>query len=137
MSDLYKPEEDSIANDTPPYETHNTTVIIEEGGYYLFNMMILSVFALGLLGMCCKSMSRARQYINESRRTSSLDNYLLSHQVQEAVTEGNCSICIEPFTSTQTNIVLQCNHKFHSRCIKEWLEKELTCPNCRQPLLIN
>ena len=130
-------EEEELINDTPPYDTHNTTVIIEEGGYYLFNMMILSVFALGLLSVCCKSMSRARQYMNEARQASSLDSYLLSHQVRETDTEGNCSICIEPFTSTQTNIILQCNHKYHSHCIKPWLEKELTCPNCRQPLQIN
>ena len=38
MGDLYEPEEESITNDTPPYETHNTTIIIEEGGYYLFNI---------------------------------------------------------------------------------------------------
>ena len=133
---MYEPEEESITNDTPPYETHNTTVIIEEGGYYLFNMMILSVFALGLIGMCCKSLSRARQYINESRQSSSLNDYLLSHQIQEEETEGTCSICIEAFTSSQTNIVLQCNHKFHSHCIKEWLEKELICPNCRAPINI-
>ena len=150
MGDLYAEEESSrdnivysvdpirhsITNDTPPYNTHNTTIIIEEGGYYLFNMMILSVFALGLIGMCCKSLSRARQYINESRQSSSLNNYLLSHQVQEGGVEGTCSICIEAFTSSQANIVLQCNHKFHSHCIKEWLEKELICPNCRAPINI-
>ena len=132
-------EEESIINDTPPYNTQNTTIIIEEGGYYLFNMMILSVFALGLIGMCCKSLSRARQYINDSRQSrqsSSLNDYLLSHQIQEEETEGTCSICIEAFTSSQTNIVLQCNHKFHSHCIKEWLEKELICPNCRAPINI-
>ena len=130
-------EEEELINDTPPYNTHNTTVIIEEGGYYLLNMMFLSVFALGLIGVCCKSLSRSVQYMNEARQVSSLDSYLLSHQTQEADTEGNCSICIEPFTSTQTCIVLQCNHKYHSHCIKEWLEKELTCPNCRQPLQLN
>ena len=133
----YELEEEFFTNDTPPYNTHNTTIIIEEGGYYLFNMIIISVFAISLLGVCCKSISRARQYVDETRQTSSLDNYLLSHQVREADIEGNCSICIEPFNSTQTNVVLQCNHKFHSRCIKEWLEKELTCPNCRQPFQIN
>jgi len=106
-------EEESIVNDTPPYDTQNTTIIIEEGGYYLFDVIMISVFAFGLLSVCYKSMSRARQYVNESRQSSNLDSYLLSRHAQEADTEGNCSICIEPFNSTQANVVLQCNHKFH------------------------
>jgi len=129
-------EEEYIASDTPPYEIHNSTVTIE-GGYYLFNMIIVSVFAIGVLSGCTKVVSRVHKYMNDSRHTSSLDNYLLSHQVQDTNTEGQCSICIEPFNSTRTSVVLQCSHKFHEKCIKEWLEKELTCPNCRQPLLIN
>jgi len=124
-----------ITDDTPPYETHNSTVTIE-GGYYLFNMIIISVFSIGVLSGCYKVVKRAAKYMNECRHTSSLDNYLLSHQVKEADKTGNCSICIEPFNSTQTNIVLQCNHKFHKHCIKEWLEKDLTCPLCRQPFQI-
>ena len=31
-------------------------------------------------------------------------------------------------------VKLDCNHKFHSHCITEWLHKELTCPNCRVEL---
>jgi len=129
-------DEEYIINDTPPYETRNTTVTIE-GGYYLFNMIIISVLAIGVLSVCYDGMSRAHKYITKTKHISCLDNYLLSHQVQEADRTGNCSLCIEPFNSTQTNVVLQCNHKFHKECIKEWLEKELTCPNCRQSFQIN
>ena len=150
MGDLYEQEESSrdnivysvdpirhsITNDTPPYNTHNTTIIIEEGGYFLFNMAAISLIGLGIISACYKSLSKARQYIIDSRQSSSLNDYLLSHQVQEEETEGTCSICIEAFISSQTNIVLQCNHKFHSHCIKEWLEKELICPNCRAPINI-
>jgi len=143
MDDLYEPEEDSITNDTPPYNTQNTTIIIEEGGLYLFNMAVVSLLALGIISACYKSVYRTHQYFSDFRdsrqsirQSSSLNDYLLSHQVRGEETEGTCSICIEPFTSSQTNIVLQCNHKFHSHCIKEWLDKELICPNCRAPINI-
>ena len=141
-------EEDSITNDTPPYDTRNNTIIIEPGGLYLLNMALVSLLALGIISACYKSVYRTHQYFSDfrgrqggsrqsgSRQSSSLNDYLLSHQVRGEETEGTCSICIEPFTSSQTNIVLQCNHKFHSHCIKEWLEKELICPNCRAPINI-
>jgi hypothetical protein len=130
-------DEEELINDTPPYDTHNNNTVTIEGGYYLFNMMIISVLGVGILRVCCKSMSRARQYINETRQTSSLDSYLLSHQDKDEDAVGSCAICIEAFTSTKTNTTLQCNHTFHTDCIKEWLEKELTCPICRQVLLLN
>jgi len=131
-------EEEFITNDTPPYDTRNNTIIIEPGGLYLLNMAVVSLLALGIISACYKSVYRTHQYFSDfrGRQSGSLDDYLLSHQVRGEETEGTCSICIEPFTSSQTNIVLQCNHKFHSHCIKEWLDKELICPNCRAPINI-
>jgi len=156
-------EEDSIINimnegdpitpytpHEPPPDTHNNTIIIEPGGLYLLNMALVSLLALGIISACYKSVYRTHQYFSDfrsssgsgsgsrqsaSRQSGNLDDYLLSHQVREE-SDGTCSICIEPFTSSQTNIVLQCNHKFHSHCIKEWLDKELICPNCRGPINI-
>jgi len=131
-----EPEEEFITNDTPFYDTHNNTIIIEGGVIYLFNVIISSVLVIGALSGCYKVVARARKCMNDYRHVSSLDNYLLSHQDQEAATDGSCSICIEPFNSPQATVVLRYNHKFHNKCIKEWLEKELTCPNCRAPLVI-
>jgi hypothetical protein len=42
----------------------------------------------------------------------------------------NCSICLEKLVSKGTQIVF-CNHEFHHDCIEKWLEKENTCPICR------
>ena len=144
--------EKDFISDTP-YDTHNdtqnNTIIIEEGSVYLFNMVAISILALCIVNGLCKGISRVHQYINESRQTNNLNNlsnYLLTHQGQEiegieGVEEVNgeitCSICIEAFTSSQTHIILECNHKFHTDCIKQWLEKELNCPLCRQSLQLN
>jgi len=131
----YKDEE-FIKNDIPPYHTQNNTIIIESGLVYLFNVVISSVVVIGVLSGCCKVGAMLRKRINEYQQSRILTNYLLSHQADEEGTGEACSICMDLFTSTQTNSILQCNHKFHSQCIREWLEKELTCPLCRLPIVL-
>ncbi len=53
-----------------------------------------------------------------------------------------CCICLEEKNilhneNNQNNesktklIKLSCNHIFHEKCIKKWLEKDSTCPLCR------
>ena len=46
-----------------------------------------------------------------------------------------CSICLEKINKCERNITLtECNHTFHKKCLKQWLNKNNTCPNCRIPL---
>ena len=43
-----------------------------------------------------------------------------------------CTICLEEFQNDDMNIILHCNHHFHSECVKEWLSKHsYKCPICR------
>mmetsp|Transcript_45832 Transcript_45832/g.111062 ORF Transcript_45832/g.111062 Transcript_45832/m.111062 type:complete len:132 (+) Transcript_45832:1-396(+) len=43
-----------------------------------------------------------------------------------------CAICQE---AIQDDLIrLPCNHRFHLDCVKPWVEKENTCPTCRQEL---
>jgi hypothetical protein len=43
-----------------------------------------------------------------------------------------CSICLGELIKDEEIIYLNCNHKFHSGCIEEWLEKyNYKCPECR------
>jgi hypothetical protein len=41
---------------------------------------------------------------------------------------NECSICLEKIINKLT---LPCGHQFHSDCILDWFEKELSCPICR------
>ncbi|CAL4077439.1 unnamed protein product [Meganyctiphanes norvegica] len=45
--------------------------------------------------------------------------------------KDKCSICLEVLL-TKPNASLSCKHVFHERCIKNWLKRESTCPNCRK-----
>jgi len=40
----------------------------------------------------------------------------------------NCTICLQEFKFTDIILILPCKHYFHFDCIKNWFEKNLTCP---------
>jgi len=42
-----------------------------------------------------------------------------------------CSICIDEFEQDQTLRKLPCGHRFHIKCIDEWLKISNSCPNCK------
>merc|ERR1719473_2244652 len=49
-----------------------------------------------------------------------------------------CCICLEEIGAPQaaledTVVILECGHKFHRHCIKDWKEEQSTCPLCRAP----
>ena len=48
--------------------------------------------------------------------------------------EDNCSICLNPMTKDDKKLP-DCPHRFHEDCIKNWIEKNNTCPNCRTKIL--
>ncbi|XP_005190537.2 E3 ubiquitin-protein ligase TRAIP [Musca domestica] len=43
----------------------------------------------------------------------------------------NCVICAELFTQSDDVHVTTCGHMFHFLCLKQWLERSKTCPQCR------
>ena len=48
----------------------------------------------------------------------------------------DCSICKEDFENTDDISITNCNHIFHTKCIKEWGYYKQECPNCRNNLPI-
>ena len=44
--------------------------------------------------------------------------------------DKECIICFEPMGEIECK--LECNHSYHYNCIKEWVEKKNTCPECRR-----
>ena len=76
-----------------------------------------------------------------------LDKLKNKKNPKEIFTES-CIICLEDFQSNEKikefehsgdktkfekeeTSVLECGHKFHRRCIADWLKKESNCPMCR------
>ena len=44
--------------------------------------------------------------------------------------EDTCIICIDD--SDDERSTLQCGHRFHTECVKPWMERWQTCPLCRK-----
>ena len=43
-----------------------------------------------------------------------------------------CSICLCDFKEMKTITLTNCHHKFHFKCIKEWLSENNRCPLCNE-----
>lgn len=52
--------------------------------------------------------------------------------------EMDCNICLEKILPNEYIRILPCsdtvNHKFHTKCIDQWLKENNTCPLCRAEL---
>lgn len=44
---------------------------------------------------------------------------------------GSCAICLEEWSKGDVAAEMPCKHKFHSKCVEEWLGMHATCPMCR------
>lgn len=46
-------------------------------------------------------------------------------------TSEECPICLGEDSSEWIEIIL-CNHRFHQKCVRQWLREKKTCPICRK-----
>jgi len=118
---------------------HNETIVIDGGvTQFLFYLLAVSLLSISVISACCRGAPSIMSKINNIRNTTHLTDYILQEETEEVdLSTETCSICIEPYLIKQKILILSCDHKFHSHCIKEWFEKELTCPICRQSLQLN
>ena len=50
--------------------------------------------------------------------------------------EQSCVICLLKLEKGQMVKGLQCSHKFHSKCINNWLKVKLRCPLCKKKVTL-
>ena len=49
---------------------------------------------------------------------------------------NTCSIClVELENNTTICSIKKCNHTFHLTCVRSWLNRNLTCPICREDII--
>lgn len=49
--------------------------------------------------------------------------------------EHECVICLSDIVIDETQVVLSCNHYFHEECIITWLDRNNSCPVCRNNII--
>jgi hypothetical protein len=45
--------------------------------------------------------------------------------------DPECSVCYKGIKQGEGMRITDCKHIFHRDCLKEWLKRDNTCPNCR------
>ena len=49
----------------------------------------------------------------------------------------SCIICTEEFKNTDIVAVLNCDHIYHPKCIKEWCNRNASCPLCKAEISVS
>jgi hypothetical protein len=55
----------------------------------------------------------------------------LSYEITEGESEL-CAICQHDFADNDELLKLRCHHQFHEVCLGPWLDRNTTCPLCKQ-----
>ena len=54
-----------------------------------------------------------------------------SASTRSKMARKECPICISRFAPKQNITKFACGHRFHTKCINRWLERNNCCPLCR------
>ena len=106
--------------------------------------MILFCIILVIIGITIIIIYKKEKTFNshEDKVKVFLDKLKNRKNPKEIFTES-CIICLDDFKTNDKNSenkelkekeevsVLECGHKFHTKCIANWLRKEQKCPICR------
>jgi hypothetical protein len=98
--------------------------------FILFNLgLIICVYFLII--SCIRYSKRCDESDDEITNLNNLNN--LDSLV---INNQECSICVETLNDNIA-IKLKCNHIFHHKCLKEWLDKSKNkdCPLCRMKII--
>ena len=82
-----------------------------------------------------ESFQMAQESIEKTDRIikiSSQNYSTLSDNIKKDI--KSCTICISDFENEDMISITNCNHIFHTDCIKEWGKYKIECPICRDPL---
>ncbi|KAI5122623.1 hypothetical protein M0805_008712 [Coniferiporia weirii] len=50
------------------------------------------------------------------------------------VVVDKCGICLSQFKEDAWACLVVCQHAFHERCLRSWMQRSATCPQCRSPI---
>ena len=112
------------------------------------NVIIFTIVFIIIVAIIFSSIfNKEKTSKNEDKIKVFLDK-LKKRQNPKEIFSESCIICLEDFESTERikeleksenkeafekaeTSVLECGHKFHRKCISDWLKKDSNCPICR------
>lgn len=112
--------------------------------FTIMGTCILAVSLLCYIYICLRTSCHVYLQQREEQRIkmtniSFATNYLNKYnpiQIQ-STDEYLCSICLENAENNHEKwMKLNCEHKFHTACMVEWLNYSRTCPQCRAKVIL-
>ena len=129
------------------YDTYNNDFDsnnkFSDNGQNFSQIYIGMIFLIGISFLSVFCRPQTRYDTDLSIRNNTLNEILIEtiNQSEENYNinlhnDKECSICLENFNDNEKIIKLNCNHMFHTGCIKLWIENNNTCPLCRTKEII-
>ena len=89
-----------------------------------------NVLSFCLLALVVRPLLSSSHPILQRLQVGRYRNLFTEHPT--AIVENQCSICLSDYQPADEISYLTCNHHFHQTCLTPWLERDNTCPTCRQ-----
>jgi hypothetical protein len=84
------------------------------------------------LGQMIRVLAKNNSKDNEEPLSLDTINKIKKYSISQS---EECSICYCEITKNSSIIRLHCPHKYHTRCLSVWLQKNPHCPMCRRHAL--
>ena len=114
----------------------------------LFFLIISILPILLCAACCCPNLARIARIGHNNPLAEGLTEEQINTAIQTinfippSLPENNntstntCSVCLVDFQKEEQVSQLNCSHLFHSTCIRPWLLRTKSCPNCRNTNLL-
>ena len=79
--------------------------------------------------ICLNSMNKKYIFIGNTKYED-----IPKSDIYDRLSKGLSAYPIAIDKSSYNICKLECNHKFHKKCLFKWLNKSFTCPLCRSPI---
>ena len=111
--------------------------ILQCATYIIFFFVIYTYYGLPInllreMFVTVRNLYRTtHNFMNYRRLAANLDEQFRNATEEEVEQDPTCSICYDELYSGDAK-KLGCSHMFHRHCLRQWLERQTTCPYCRQ-----
>ena len=102
----------------------------------IFSICILGILAYLLSCRCMCTCSCCRLHANhrDYQEICETEEGPEVNQIEGSLDQDTCGICLEEMKNTEDLHRVPCRHKFHRKCIGQWLHQNNRCPLCRVQL---
>lgn len=60
-----------------------------------------------------------------------VNEFTVENSLKFSEENKSCAICMVNYEVGEKYMILECLHRFHECCVKEWFKQKNTCPICK------